>query len=68
MVAVVVEPQQSFAKHYREEDGYEGEGGQCGGIDGCGCPPSTPLYIGGRGKEGCPRVSLGGTVATRGKP
>jgi hypothetical protein len=29
MVAVVVKKsQQSFAKHYREEDGYEGEEGQ----------------------------------------
>ena len=50
-MAVVVESQQSFAKHYGEEEGYEGEEGQRRGIDGCGCPPSTPLYIGVKGEE-----------------
>ena len=27
---------------------------------GHGCPPTPPLYIGARGEEGRPRVSLGG--------
>ena len=61
MVAVVVvESQQSFAKHYGEEEDYDGEGGQRCGIDGCGYPPSTPLYIGGREEGWRPRSHLGG--------
>ena len=35
MVAVVVESQQSFTKHYREEEGYKGEEGQRRGVDMC---------------------------------
>jgi hypothetical protein len=45
VVEVVVEKsQQSFAKHYGEEDGYEGERGQHRGMDWVAAL-SLPLYI-----------------------
>jgi hypothetical protein len=36
VVVVVAESQQSFAKCYGEEEGYEGEEGQRRGVLGCG--------------------------------
>ena len=55
VAAVVVKSQQSFAKHYGEEEGCEGEERQRRGMEmcsrGCGCHLSTSLYIGGREEE-----------------
>jgi hypothetical protein len=66
---VVGKSQQSFAKHYGEEDGYEGEEWQRRGIDGCGCPLSPSLYIGGRKEGGVPLgFPLGGGGGHRGNP
>jgi hypothetical protein len=49
VVAVVVaESQQSFAKHYGEEEGYEGEERQRCGVEMCSrgaAALSLPLYI-----------------------
>ena len=46
MVAVVVEKsQQSFAKHYGEEEGYEGEEGQRRGVEMCSRVRLPSLYL-----------------------
>ena len=51
---VVAESQQSFAKHYREEEGCEGEERQRRGMEMCSgvrLPSLYPLYIG-EGRRG----------------
>ena len=72
VVAVVAEKSQpSFAKHYGEEDGYEGEEEQRRGTYRCVWVwmPSLPssIYRGKGGGRGAPRSHLG-VAATKGKP
>jgi hypothetical protein len=45
VAVVVVESQQSFAKHYREEEGYEGEEGQRRGVEMCSRVQLPSLYL-----------------------
>ena len=57
VAAVVVKSQQSFAKHYEEEEGYEGEEGQRCGVEMYSRMELPSLYLStyrGREEEGAP--------------